>query len=425
MFGRARSADVPSVEIKGVHPSVSKLLTDARLRVEQQPDSGHAWGYYGICLMQHERPHEALQCFREAIKWNSSNAKWPYFSGVILEQTNLQEAASFYETAIRLKPDYPPLLLRYAAIQITLGNFSESSRRLEEIQNNFPTIAETYVQLVRLERLRGAPCESSRWIMEARRMNAVSSALLQEGASAEMQCGNRETARLLLNESQSVSPLIPLQDPWMNPLKNVDATGAIASASADAYRQQGQIERAADELATLARQFPQRSRPALNHALALSDQGRTEEALQVMTSVSQKFPDDPLVHFHFAIILASSDHTEAAEIELRECLRLKADYGTARAALGDLLAARGEFEEAIQCYRQAVNDSVGDPWIRFGLTALLIRQGKSADATIVLNEAEPLLAHESSNERSELERLRLEIQSSSTASDLSDGQQGL
>ena len=422
MFAGARSVEVPVVDIRGIHPSVSKLLTDARLRVERQLDSGHAWGHYGVCLMQHDRPHEALLCFREAMRQNPKNAKWPYLAGVILEQANLQEAARLYESALSLKPDYLPLLLRHVAIQLTLGNLAESGRRLKEIQETFPHTAEAYVQLVRLDRLRGAPCESSRWIAVARRVNAVSVALLQEGANAEMQCGNVEKARLLRDEAQSVLPQTPLQDPWMNQLKVVDATGAVASANADGFRQQGQMERAAEALAGLAQQFPERSRPALNHALTLRDQGRNVEALQAMTSLVQKFSDDPLLHFHLAVMLANSGQPEAAEVELRECVRLKADYGMARAALGDLLAAQGKADEAIRCYRQAVNDSVGDPWIRFGFAALLVRLGKPRDATMVLNDAEPLLTHDSKNERHELERLRREILS---APDQSDSQQGV
>lgn len=57
--GAVPTAESPVVSIPGASPAVLDLLQDLRSRVERQPDSASAWGDYGLCLMQHERPREA------------------------------------------------------------------------------------------------------------------------------------------------------------------------------------------------------------------------------------------------------------------------------------------------------------------------------------------------------------------------------
>lgn len=402
--------EAPNVDVPGVHVDFLDAINRARTRLDRIPRSAEAWGSYGMLLMQNERPKEALICFDEAIRYDDTNPKWYYFAGIILEQTDLTRALSYLESCHKRKPDYVPVMLRMSMIGITLGQFDQAQKILEQIRVTSPETAETWVQLVRLERLQGRPCDAARTLTEARGLNAISAVLLRECAIAELQCGHADTARLLSTEAETVLTSSVLQDTWLEELRLFDFSGNVASSNADVLRMQGQLGEAANTLASLARRFPERSRPALNLALTLRDQGRLAEAVQSLNSLVTQFPDDPLLRFHLAVLLAQSgSRPDDVIAALQEALRLKPDYGRARAALADVLETQGKHDEALVTYARAVQDSPGDPWIRIGFASALIEQGQKSAAELQLEQVSSLLKTEQSAERLELEKLRQRV----------------
>ena len=400
----------PIVDVPGVHADLLDALNRARTKLDRMPRSAEAWGNYGMLLMQNERPKEALTCFDEAIRYNDTDPKWYYFAGIILEQTDLTRALSYLASCHERKPDYVPLMLRICTIRVTLGQFDQAQKMLEHIRVTSPETTETWVQLVRLERLQGHPCNAARWLTEARSLNAVSAVLLRECAIAELQCGHADQARLLSTEAETVVTSSALHDTWLEELRSFDFSGNVASSNADVLRQHGQLGEAASTLASLARRFPERSRPALNLALLLRDQGRLEEAVRSLSSLVAQFPDDPLLRFHLAVLLAQSgSRPDDVIAALHDALRLKPDYATARAALADVLGSQGKHDEALVNYARAVQDSPGDPWIRFGFASALIAQGQKSDAELQLEQLARLLKAEQTEEQLELKKLRQRV----------------
>lgn len=403
--GVSRNHTVPVVQVPGLSPVVADLLADARGRVVQNPESGRSWGEYGMCLMQHERPQEALQCFEQAQQHDPHNPAWYYLSGVILEQTDLVRATVQLQKTVELRKDSMVARLRLASALMTLGEFDRASEQLQEVRLMSRNAADVWVQLVRLARLTGKPEQANSLLSEARKTGALTSTLLQETASAEMQLGHVEAATALIAEARQAPPFRPLPDPWMERLRTFDVSGAVASQQVDRLRERGQLNEAVRTLSTLSRRFPERSRPKLNLALTLRDQGQIPEAVTELEKLSRQFPDDPLIRFHLAITLAQAGNRDAALQQLNDCLKIKPDYGMARAVLGDLLDSREQVDEAIAAYQQAVRDSPADPWIRLGFVELLLTRGRKDEATRQLDAAKKVVSESQNAEMAELLRL--------------------
>ena len=91
-------------------------------------------------------------------------------------------------------------------------------------------------------------------------------------------------------------------------------------------------------------------------AFALLRQGREPEALLVYRRLSQT-ADDPLARLHFsALALEMEGKQEEGENELRRLIALAPGLAKPRALLGELLAKRGEFEEAADHLTKATED---------------------------------------------------------------------
>jgi len=395
---------IPTIEPNEVTAVVAEALTDLRRRLEKNPASAALWGQYGMCLMQHDRPREAITCFEMAKQLDPQEPRWHYFTGIILEQTDLSAAVAHFETALRLDSNFEPLRLRLVAALMTLGSFESAQQHLERLSQNPECHGSVYVQLARIARLQNTPDEATRWLELARSRNSVSRDLLLEVARSKQQQGRADEAAALLHENAPM--LTAVADSWMEQVQRTDVSGAVASLSADQLRQQGQLDQAAQVLATLARRFPERSRPALNLALTLRDQGRLQEAAAETERLCQAFPDDPLLRFHHAVMQSQLGDRAGAMQSLETCLALKPDYGMARAAWADLLALDGRTDECLTAYRRAKLDSPSDPWIRLGLINQLFRNGKTSEARDELESADAIVDANQPAAVQELNRLR-------------------
>ena len=408
--GRNRAvsrAEVPQFDQRGMDRVVLALLSDVRGRVERQQGDAEAWGQYGMCLLQHDRPREALLCFRQARQLDSQNPRWPWFSAMILEQTDLAAAVAELQLAFDLAPDAVHVRLKLATTKLAQGDWATTEELLRPIAKDSAAAAASLVERARAARLRNTPSEVLKILEDGREQSSsLSAELLEEAAVAALQSGQSELARSLRLEAVQYPRQPQVEDPWLAGLRAFDVSGGADSAAADQLRAQGRLADAAARLAALARRFPDRSRPALNLALARRDQGQPDSAVAELRQLVKRFPKDPLVHFHLAVTEAQLGRIEPALANLSESLRLKTDYGIARAALADLLAAGGRLSEAVVEAERAAVDSPGEIWIHFGLIRLLITAGQLDRARQAMDLASALPDVHGKNEQVELQQLR-------------------
>lgn len=389
------SVDVPQVVLPHMHPAVAEQLARQRSRVLAHAESGEAWGAYGMLLHQHQRLREALVCFRQAAMLQPTSAKWPYYSAVILEQTNPDEALAHYRDAIQREPDCVVCLLRAAELLLTKGATEQAEELLNRVSAQPVPSARGVLLRTRLARVNRNTTQAEALLEHARRQDICSSELLVEAARVQLLAGNHAAAQQLQNQATKF-PTIKLidSDPWLNALVEFDATGAMSSVQADSMRESGQLREAADLFARLARQFPDRSRPGLNLALTLIEAGSPARAVEQLTALSERFPDDPLIHFHLGFALLQVANIDAAELAMLEAVRLKKDFGIAWAALADIYGRTGRNADALNAFEAATNSNPEDADIQMAFAQFLIQLEQDQRAREILAATKYLVAND-------------------------------
>ncbi len=117
----------------------------------------------------------------------------------------------------------------------------------------------------------------------------------------------------------------------------------------------GDIPAAADAARRYAALEPENTKPLLFEAMAFKKQGLIEEALSKLEQAIKLDPQDPELRFRYGLILEEIDgRLEEAEGAYRKALALDEDNIGARLNLADLLALKGEDDEALRHYDRVI-----------------------------------------------------------------------
>ncbi len=402
-FGRS-NIEIPRVSLEGMHPDVVSLIDRRRRHVESNPLSADAWGNYGMALLQHQRQYEALICFDQATALQPPSPRWPYFAGTILEQSEFEEALARYQKSLSLDHAYVPLLLRAASVLIQQNDLQQARELLNRAKDQ-PGGAAALVQLMRLSRQNSNMKQAEDTVQSARASNALSRELLLELASMKVAEGQTDEAIALQAESKQLPPAQAfLTDPWMDELQRFDATGAYSSAVADQLRMQGQVKQAAAKLGALARQFPERSRPALNRATLLLEMGDAAGAEKELQALKDRFPGDAMILLSLAYARFARGDQISAEQLLSDAIRLKPDYAPAWMAIAEICRSTNRPLEAIAAYEKAVAATPEDIRIHLSMADLLLSEGQFDEAARRLQDASRI-RHDDPSIRKQIEDL--------------------
>ena len=157
--------------------------------------------------------------------------------------------------------------------------------------------------------------------------------------------------------------------------QNAEARRMLALASLNA----GDYTRAADLLRTDPK-LP--ADPSLQYAfgLALVRSDRAEEAEKIFSRVLLEHPDVPELNVVVGQIHAARGDFDAAVASLRRAVELKPDVPEANASLGDIYMRQGDFRAATEALRAELAARPGNVKARNTLATVLDLDGKSDEA---------------------------------------------
>lgn len=401
----SRPTEIPDVDLSAARPALAGLIRDARDRVKDSPNSANAWGSYGMSLMQHELPVQALACFTEAARLAPNSARWPYYAGVISEQTDYQQALDWYQQSLQRDSNYVPLRLRIAQVLSHLNRHQEAIETLQPLLTSVAHAKLAWPAVLRLARVSGDPELASKILVRAREAGVVGREMLLEEAMIALMQGRSGEAMLAQQSASKLPVEAPVNDdPWMDSIRRFDVSGFMASQEADSMVQQGRFGEAMEKLSGLSQKFPERSRPTFNHALVLLSLGQTDAGIAELRKLSKSFPQDPMVHFYLAQAMVRIADYGGSVQSLIEAIRLKPDFGRAHALLGHVYVQTGQPDKAIDCYSSAVIQNPEELSFRLQLARLLIEQERKDEARETLQKASQLPAADDAS-RIELDRL--------------------
>src|SRR5688500_293292 len=92
----------PAVDVRGVDPAVAAAIESASAAVRSTPMEPAAWGRLGMVLYTHEFMAGAREAFARAERLDDTDARWPYFLGLIARVEQPDEAIPALERSVAL-----------------------------------------------------------------------------------------------------------------------------------------------------------------------------------------------------------------------------------------------------------------------------------------------------------------------------------
>jgi tetratricopeptide (TPR) repeat protein len=308
---------------------------------------------------------------------------------MLLEDGDVETAATHFTRALQAKPDYREALINLANTFRSHGQRDDSMRLYAEAARRYPesTSAQTALAIALLEA--GQADDAHAHVEHALRLdprNADAHATLAQLLQAR---GELEHA---VTEYQTAVELKP--ETWLTH-RNL----------AGVFFAQERVDDAVREYAEVVRLKPASAEAHYQLATVLLGAHRLDEAKTHFVAALGLKPDYAEAYGNLGYLLFEQGHSTEAIAEYRKALRIKPEYPEAHTNLGVALAAAGNTAEAIAHYEAALQVKPDHAAAHRNLGMALAQQGETARAVTELETALRLSPNDS-EARQRLEQLR-------------------
>ena len=313
------------------------------------------------------RSHMGMEQWTTAIRELESgeeqfpeDARFPYNLGVLNEERgNFREAREAYERALEIDPDILPARTSLAQLSWRIdsdvtegeGHIAAIVERPDQID---PAIAADVAEYYRMS---NRSTLARNWNEEALRINPN----FWEARLA--------LARLHLDEGQPKEALELLERSRDEGVQALQLSAYLA----DAYRQDGQFDRAIDEINSVITEDPDDEQYIFIRGLIYYDRGNYATARE---DFSNAYDLDPQFHEAYFYVgrtaLAEGDYTTATRI-FRHVLDYQSDNGKVHYFMGQTFEKENSPTQALDSYRNAINV---DPDFVTANPDVLVRRGR-------------------------------------------------
>ena len=120
--------EIPTVNLDGADPEISKVVGMARKSVEQNPRTAATWGHMGMILHAHGFSDAAQTCYQAAANLEHKTPFWPYLRGHLYQHGpgGPEAALSHFQLAASRAPANSMAQLRLAETLLELGRLEEA-----------------------------------------------------------------------------------------------------------------------------------------------------------------------------------------------------------------------------------------------------------------------------------------------------------
>lgn len=381
----------PVVRLDTLPGPVAEILRDAEAGVRQDPRSAAAWGHWGMVLMAHDMPVEAITCLQQAEQLEplptesftargSQPFRWAYYQGMCLGLSDPAAALACFQRAAEFEGVPPVVRLELAERLLTLQRLDEA-----EVQLRDPDVpldgSRGDLARGRLAFLRGDFGTSGHWLKgvigsnpknrDARQL--LSQVLLR----LEDPAGAAEQSRLC---RELGSQRAAWDDPFMNAVVALCRSPSQLLSHAEELVAQDNYPAAADILRRVLDLAPNQPDVLVQLGFALMRQGDQPAAAAALRAALALNPAHAEAHYYLGSLQMQEEKWSEAVASLQQAVQFKPDYAAAQHNLGTCLIRLNKPTAAATALQAAVRAEPDSTASHLSLAELLIASGQPAEA---------------------------------------------
>jgi tetratricopeptide (TPR) repeat protein len=372
----------PAIELAGADPAVGQLVSEARTAVCQSPRLAPAWGRLGMVLFVHSFPVEAGVCFAQAERLDKREARWPYFQGLTVAESEPERAIPKFQRAADLCADLPDApRLRLAELLLGQGCFDQAQDQFQRVLQRDPANARAHLGLGRLAFLKGDLQQSQNHLVRSvadRRTQRASRILMA-------QIGER-LGKTLTAEEYRLTAAMPDDREWPDPFLDeafkLQTGKKMSLIRANFLLDQGRFLESIALSRQLVKDYHDSDAAWLILGKALVQKRDLPAAQEALQRVLRLAPDSVEAHFQLGFTSYLKKDYRAAAIWYRKATELKPDFTFAYHDLGHCLILLGDKAGAIEAFRAALRCQPDLAEVHRTLGELLFKDGQNAEAFV-------------------------------------------
>lgn len=366
--------------------------SDAHSTGAAKPGRGE-WGKLGQWFHAYRYDDSAARSYRNAIRTDPQDPRWPYLLGVLLSETGAPEdALAYFEQARLLAPEAPHVLGRLADVALAGAELDQAEALYRDVLRVEPADPSARFGLGRVALQRGDARAALAWLEPLSNEQPEAAEVLYALGQAWRMSGNVEqSAHLLGKIPEKNLEQVPLarNDPWMKELTASDQGSRALTRRGIQAAGRGRAGEAAVLFGAAVRRDPDGPEERINYALALDRIGRRKEALEQLTKATELAPDGSDIEAKARLergrLLARSRRAGQAIGVLRSLASDRPLDAPVHVELSRLLHSSGDFTGAIAEYEVLRGMKKSGPEVAFWHACALMSLGQIEAAVNLLD----------------------------------------
>jgi tetratricopeptide (TPR) repeat protein len=386
---------IPSVETKGLEPSVIKAVERARAHFDsvaaKRPGRdrlGDAYGELAMIYHAQDLVAPAAVAYANAHTLAPDDKRWPYLLGHLYnDAARVPEAIASFEEVLAKHPTDAPTLLALGQIYLQTGALDKSEAMYERLKAQPGAQAAALAGLGKVALARRNYAVAVARLEEALKLVPEAARLRQPLAMAHQGQGDKEQAeaQIALFRADGYEPTV--DDPLVDALSDKVAASRVLLRRGQREGKSGRFDLAEKAFRAAVAADPNDAEAIANLGISLANLGRIDEAQQRLEEALAK--DDTIVVAHVSLgVVYDRKGRDAAAIEqYAKATRLDPANIPALVYQADALMRTGYATKAVPLYRDAAAKSPGSSRMEMSLAMALVRSGDLAQARDVLESA--------------------------------------
>ena len=345
-------AGLSQLNFSGMEPQVVSKIQKLRQDVHDNPESADAWGKLAMNLDAAGLEKETIPVYEEAATLNPNDFRWPYFSAITLSEQGSDETLSMFERAYKIKPDYVPLILKYANTLFQYGKIDQASQKYDEAIKYDPNSAHAFFGLAQISFSKGDMQTARAMSQKAFEKDPSFGEAYNLLASV---CRRMSDANCV-EEATAAAKVLPTKSELSDPIyAQIGAEGESSiwhRARGSEYLKQKNYDAAIREFQEAIR-IRSDVQTHEDLAQALSAGGKFSEAVDQYQQIVQQHPT-ARNYFGLALAYAKMGSYDQAQHFFQKAIEENPDFAEAYFNLAVAYAKTGRLPETIESLQQAV-----------------------------------------------------------------------